>query len=115
MKTVRLGPKARVGGITNEALLAILIATELWKENAESLVIYHVTDGKHMRTSLHYVGHAWDGSLPRRHTEAVIEELASRLGQDYDVVPEKTHVHVEYQPKTGINLDASRAGRKATG
>lgn len=115
MKTVRLGSQARIGGITVESAVAILIATELWRENAESLVIYHVTDGKHMRGSLHYVGQAWDGSLPKRNPEKVITELGLRLGLDYDVVTEKAHVHVEYQPKTGINLDARRAGRKVTG
>lgn len=97
-----------------ETLLSIMVATELYRENAERLIIFHVTDGRHMRASLHYVGAAWDFSRPKRRVRETIAELRRRLGRDYDVVLDSDHVHVEFQPKTGVNLHGSRVERKAT-
>lgn len=62
-------------------------------------------DGRHMNGSFHYrdravdfrTGHHWQNPLL---TQAEAEEVAAamrqRLGQDYDVVLESDHLHVEF-------------------
>lgn len=87
--------------------MALCIAHELYRERAETLTITSLVDGTHSRGSLHYVGAAADLRLPRRHVPLIARELGKRLGRDYDVVLEKTHIHIEYQPKAGVNRDAS--------
>ena len=62
------------------------------------LVITSGKDGIHGKGSLHYEGKAVD-----LRTWNVIASLVSRLqaalGPNFDVVLEKDHIHVEYQPK----------------
>lgn len=64
-------------------------------------VVTSLTDGKHSDNSLHYSGEAVDFRT-WYFTEQVLEDLAWELqrdlGSDYDVVVEKTHLHVEYDP-----------------
>jgi hypothetical protein len=84
-------------------ILGLNIAALLYREHGERLTVMHVTDGRHMRGSLHYVGNAADLRFPKRHPDQIATELRKRLGSDFDVVVEKTHIHIEYQPKIGIN------------
>lgn len=62
-------------------------------------VITSGTDGSHMPGSLHYSGLAVDVRLPGILDDEVVKRLRTRLGKDYDVVIERTHIHVEYDPK----------------
>jgi hypothetical protein len=61
------------------------------------------TGGKHMKGSLHYKGLA--GDFRTRHIvneneiDDIVEMLKEALGNDYDVIKEKTHIHIEYDPK----------------
>ena len=101
---MRLGAKARPCGVSGELILGLTITGMLYRENGERLRITHLTDGKHMEKSLHYTGDAADVGLPKRHPSKIAIELAKRLGKDYDVVLSKDHIHIEYQPKSGVNL-----------
>jgi len=59
-------------------------------------------EGRHRRASLHYSGQAVDlrsRSMEEDQALAFVRSLRMRLGGDYDVVVEETHIHVEYQPK----------------
>lgn len=63
-------------------------------------VITSVNDGQHMTGSKHYSGHAFDVRIwwlsdPLKCTGAI----ATKLGPDFDVVLEKDHIHIEYDPK----------------
>lgn len=84
----------------------ILRAMELIEkimENSGEYCITSVTDGKHGPNSLHYKGLAMD--LRTRHlgeignVNLIAKQLRGELGRNYDVVVEKTHIHIEYQPK----------------
>ena len=59
-------------------------------------------DGVHQIQSKHYSDEALD--LRRFHLESheldtVVEALKRTLGQDFDIVIEPTHIHLEYDPK----------------
>ena len=60
------------------------------------------TDGKHSRASLHYTGNAVDlriWNIPENRRKELVAKLSLALGAEYDVVLEKDHIHIEYQPK----------------
>jgi len=55
-----------------------------------------------MEGSKHYEGMAVDLRtffFTREEVENVATDLHAELGEDYDVVVEPTHIHVEYDPK----------------
>lgn len=71
------------------------------------------TDGKHMEGSKHYTGDALDirsSVFPDYDARSLfLIELRNRLGKDYDIVIEKDHIHIEYDPKPRTKgTDATR-------
>jgi len=63
-------------------------------------------DGKHMATSLHYKNRAFDvriwniaGGNGKEEAAAWVIRLKSTLGNNYDVVLESDHIHIEFDPK----------------
>lgn len=60
----------------------------------------HELTSRHMKESKHYTGEAIDiRKFDMKNTKIVLEEIREYLGNDYDVVEEKTHIHIEYDPK----------------
>jgi hypothetical protein len=100
---MKLKSGVRVQGIRPELILAIVIADGVWRDDAGAeMVVTSVTDGRHSRGSLHYTGAAFDirtRDLVPDTVPDLAERLRKALGEDYDVVLEATHIHVEYQPK----------------
>lgn len=96
-----------ITGIKPETLFAMIIAKDIWASYGKTLVITSCTDSKHSRGSLHYVGFAFDGrikDLVESEKQRMLEELHHALGDDFDVVCETDHFHVEFQPKNAINF-----------
>jgi len=92
----------KVNGIRPEMLLAIMIADKVYNEFGQTLVITEITGGKHGNGSLHYVGLAIDirtSYFATGEARIVADEIRISLGNQYDVVLESTHIHIEYQPK----------------
>jgi hypothetical protein len=95
-----LKPGVRVYGIRPEMVLALVAADRVWQRHGSELVVTSAMDGTHSRGSLHYAGCAAD--LRTWHLddiEAAAQELREALGEDFDVVVEASHVHLEFQPK----------------
>ena len=62
------------------------------------LVITSGNDGKHQNGSLHYNNAAVD--LRVYHIlDKLVQLLRNELGSDFDVLLEKDHIHLEYDPK----------------
>lgn len=83
--------------------MAAQVCTDVMKARSLDAVITAGLDGKHMPGSLHYVGLAFDlrtNGLTPSDCEAVRVEIKSALGDDYDVVLEGDHIHLEFQPKS---------------
>ena len=91
----------RITGIQPEIVLAISIADSIYRSYREVLAVTSLLDGKHMRASLHYVGAAVDVGIPVTDVSAVVLALRAALGENYDVVLETDHIHIEFQPKIG--------------
>lgn len=98
---MRLKNGVKLLGIKPELLCGLLIANRIWKEHGKTLVVTSVVDGKHSPKSAHYKGFAADlrtryFSIEKK--KIVAMQLQDELGDDFDVVLEDTHMHLEYDP-----------------
>lgn len=88
----------------NERLFHVCItAWMVFQKYGVTPVITSANDSKHLPNSLHYSNMAWDfrvWGLPD--PQAVVRELNQMLNikhHDYDVIFEKDHIHIEFDPK----------------
>ncbi|MFQ5535750.1 MAG: hypothetical protein ACE5EM_13175 [Sphingomonadales bacterium] len=105
---LKIKPGVRIAGVRAELALAAAVADSVFAAHGLDCVITSAVEGRHGRGSFHFNGLAMD--LRRRdaneanNTEAIDSDLKDALGQDFDVVLERNHWHIEFQPKTGVNL-----------
>ena len=90
-------------GIRPEMVLAATVVMSVYSEfsNAEC-VITSITEGKHGKNSQHYKGFAIDfrtRHIPEKFHNQLRVRTQTALGDEFDVVLEKTHLHVEYDPE----------------
>lgn len=101
--TVGIKEGSNVSGLRSEILLAYFIACSIYEKYPKSeCVITEGTGGKHGVGSLHYVGLAIDirtWYLTDGEKLEIVKKLKEKLGSQYDVVLEKDHIHIEFQPK----------------
>jgi hypothetical protein len=90
----------RVLGIRPEMVLALRIVEAVYQAHGAPFVITSVMEGTHKRASLHYLGCAADLRLPPHDAASIVAEAKAALGEDFDVILEGDHVHVEFQAKT---------------
>jgi len=83
----------------HHSMLKVLMAvSNVWGK--EEPIITSTAEGTHLPWSYHYIGRALDFRFPlRKEVETCIKELKEKLGEDYDVVEEEDHIHIEYDPK----------------
>ena len=100
---MKLKRGVRVRGVRPETVLAMMIAESILSERHIEFTITSCTEGKHSRGSLHYSGGAFDMRSRDMSSQLqkirIVDDLKEALGIDFDVVLEKTHIHVEFQPK----------------
>ncbi len=65
----------------------------------EEAVITSTYEGNHMPNSLHYSNDAYDIRYPKTKAKQTTDAIKISLGQNFDVVPEDQHIHIEYDPK----------------
>ena len=73
----------------------------LSEEYGFDTVVTSVRDGTHMEGSKHYTGEASDFRIwwfTDKLLRDFARELQRRLGKEWDVVIESSHLHVEYDP-----------------
>ena len=100
---MRLKPGVRVLGTKPETLVAMQAAAAVLRHHDIEYVVTSIIDGVHARGSKHYSGNAFDfrtRHMAHGQPEQVRKELSDALAGDYDVVLERDHIHVEYDPKT---------------
>ena len=95
-----LKPGVRVLGIRPEMVLALRIVEAVYQAHGAPFVITSVMEGTHKRASLHYLGCAADLRLPPQDAASIVAEAKAALGEDYDVILEGDHIHLEYDPKS---------------
>jgi len=65
----------------------------------EELVITSTFEANHSASSLHYANDAIDIRNPKSNNATFLQLLSNSLGKDFDVVQEKDHIHIEYDPQ----------------
>lgn len=104
---MKLKEGVRILGIRPEVALAMIIVEGVYQEHGYELVVTSGVDGTHSQGSLHYSGGAFDCRTYFVDTDKEVAEIAHKiresLGDEFDVVVEDTHIHVEWQPKGAIN------------
>ena len=93
---------AEVNGLRPEMVIALMIAGGVYSEYDIECVLTEGSGAKHGNASLHYVGLAIDlrtRNIPANLREEIADRIRRALGEQYDVVLESDHIHIEYQPK----------------
>lgn len=67
--------------------------------SGEEAVVSSTYEGSHSPGSLHYANLAIDTRKAKKQNQKVIDRLKIELGSDYDIVVERTHNHIEHDPK----------------
>lgn len=102
LKRTSSSNRIKADKLTPQAVLGIMICAKVYEDHAIDMVITSLNDGRHGTNSLHYEGNAWDlrtRNIPVKDLKAVASDLKDALQNDYDVVLESNHIHVEYDPK----------------
>lgn len=100
---VSFKPGVEVDEVALQVLFIISVVARVYADHGyESVTVTSITDGKHRDNSKHYEGKAADFRIWFINTmdlRKIVKAIQARLGDDYDVVLEDTHIHVEYDPK----------------
>jgi hypothetical protein len=96
---IAIKPGVRVEGLRPEIMLAVISANEWF--GGRRMTITSGTEGRHGERSKHYIGQAVDIRTKDLTSgeEWELREWLSNLGEDYDIVQESDHLHVEFDPK----------------
>ena len=96
-------PGVDLQGLAPQMALAYTIACEIYREQAQQVcTITSGKEGEHGPNSLHPFGKALDfriRTLTVVQQQTIFLALRTALGEQFDVVLEPTHLHVEYDPK----------------
>jgi len=106
------GTDAKVKGMQPEILLAVIIANDLMERTFNrGLTLTSVTDShKDKPSSLHNVGMAFDmrtWEMSGNEKAKFSSELRNLLGEEYDVVEEGNHIHIEFDPPVEVEEELS--------
>ena len=106
MKQIVFKNKVKIPLLTEPILYAMMKILSIWKWDDKTPVITSMNDGVHMRKSLHYENLAFDlrtyyfkGGYQGDEAKEFHKDLKEALGPDWDVLLEKTHIHVEFDPE----------------
>lgn len=84
------------------------VAATVYEQYDEDAILTSGVDGEHSDYSLHYLGLAIDlrtRNLTGSEAASVSNELSKRLGPEFKVILEPTHLHISLRPQKPINYD----------
>lgn len=105
MKSINTKKGVDAKGVCPEMWMGIGVIAAVWQRAALQLTLTSLTDGVHPLGTEHKDGRAVDIRTrdiePRRVKDLALEvkQILDPLG--FDIVIEKDHIHVEYDPKAG--------------
>lgn len=103
---MRIKSGVKVAGMQPELMLGLQILAPVVQRFLPEMVVTSICDGDHMEGSLHYKGLAADirtyiaaqGDIREGTLKQLRDACAVALGPDWDVILEKDHLHVEFDP-----------------
>lgn len=98
LKDKSVNVEGLTSAIKSKIIDIALACREIQGENY-IMTITSAKDGKHMSNSKHYSGNAIDiRTRDMKEINDTAREIKFELGEDYDVIVEKDHIHIEYDP-----------------
>ena len=88
-----------IGRLRAEIRRILPLIEKSYNQREDEVIITSTYEGTHGVGSLHYANLAIDIRYPRKYKGTITAELKASLGDKFDVVPEATHIHIEYDPK----------------
>jgi len=90
-----------IGELRAVMVVGLMVAQEAFGAVGKELVVTSGDDSKHSKNSLHYQNKALD--LRTRHLapgegESIVAQMQDNLGNDWDIILEDDHIHMEYDP-----------------
>ena len=92
----------KINGVKPEVVMALIVCERIYDAFKAECVVTSIMDGKHSSGSLHYVGFAFDlrtRTFSNPDLVLIHKALKANLTDEFDVVLEKDHFHIEFQPK----------------
>lgn len=89
-------------GVRWEMFEAAIKVEAAYNDLGHECIITSGSDGQHMPRSLHYKGLALDfrtRHVPVSQRQKILKSIKARVGPDFDVLLEKDHVHLEFDPR----------------
>ena len=90
-------------GLDPKLVLALIICDQVYHDNGiEDCVLTSGTDSKHGDHSHHYKGYAIDlrtSNVEINKRAPIASVIQKQLGNEYQVILENDHIHVEFDPK----------------
>ena len=88
-----------ISRLNREIRRALYLISMVAKNRQDEIVITSTYEGNHNPGSLHYANDAFDMRIPSWPGVDSYSAIKEALGDDYDVVLEPDHIHIEYDPK----------------
>lgn len=88
-------------GLNPIMAIAITVLNDVYRFYGCNCTITSGTDGKHMAHSLHYKGFSLDirtAGIAQATMDEIIAKSKENLGPAFQVVLERDHLHVEFDP-----------------
>ncbi len=112
MITRKIKAGVAVRGLQPEMLIADAVVAAVFEElGAHELIITSISDGKHSAQSRHELGYAVDyrrwslqnieepgGTYHADAARQAVQIIKHRLRDQFDVILEESHIHVEFDP-----------------
>ena len=91
-----------VNGLKPEIVLIFPVVESVYKEYGAEAVLTSGVDSKHGDHSHHYKGLATDWrtrNVEKQFHTSLTKRLRDSLSEQYQVVYERNHIHIEFDPK----------------
>ena len=99
---MKLKSNVRLVDLKPQCVLAILVANDVYNKFGRELVVTSIDDSVHGPASLHPSGFAFDlrtSYFRVDQIDPVEAALKAALTDDFDILYEGDHFHIEYDPK----------------
>ena len=96
-------PGVKLLGVRPELIVGLMACQSIYQRHGIDFVITSVRDGKHSHNSLHYSGQAADlrtRQMSKGTAKQIVAEISTAVGNQFDVILESNHIHIEFQPHT---------------
>ena len=103
---MKISLRTQLLGVKPEVIPGMVCAMLYFAGEQKEAVLLSCTNGAHTPNSLHYSGYAFDIDLPNCTEEEMIDyesDLNEILGREYTAVFQGTHLHIHWNPQTGVN------------